>query len=104
MALQVGIYAVAAKSELEYEPEQGMVRYLDSGPHEKAELIVPLNSKTLESSKKKVSETAYDIRERKFKEGPRKEREGKLRCITCDFLGLCGMEEAVAHKKTFSKP
>jgi len=104
MALQVGIYAVAAKSELEYEPEQGMVRYLDSGPHEKAELIVPLNYKTLESSKKTVSETAYDIRERKFKEGPRKERDGKLRCITCDFLGLCGMDEAVAHKKTLLKP
>lgn len=103
MALQIGIYAVAAKSELEYEPEQGIVRYLDSGPYEKAELIVPLNPKTLESSKKTVSETAYDIRERKFKEGPRKEREGKLRCGTCDFLGLCGMEDAVNHKKSSSK-
>ncbi|MGD9728653.1 MAG: PD-(D/E)XK nuclease family protein, partial [Nitrospiraceae bacterium] len=104
MALQVGIYAVATKSELEYEPEQGMVRYLDSGPNEKAELIIPLNRKTIEKSKRAVSETAYDIRERKFREGPRKEREGKLRCFTCDFLSLCGMKEAVAHKRAQSPP
>ncbi|MEP6889458.1 MAG: ATP-dependent DNA helicase [Nitrospirota bacterium] len=103
MALQIGIYACAAKSELEYEPEQGMVRYLDSGPHEKAELLVPLNPKTLAMAKITVSETAYNIRERKFKEGPRKEREGKLRCITCDFLGLCGMNDAMAHKKVSPK-
>ena len=99
MALQVGIYAVAAKKELEYEPEQGLIRYLDSGADEKAELKVSLNPYELEKSKKTVSETAYAIRERRFKEGPRKEREGKLRCGTCDFLGLCGMKEAFAYKK-----
>lgn len=98
MALQVGIYAVAAKNELEYEPEQGMIRYLDSGSDEKAELKVPLTPQSLEKSKKTVSETAYAIRERRFKEGPRKEREGKSRCHTCDFIGLCGMKEAIAHK------
>lgn len=99
MALQVGIYAVAAKSELEYEPQHGMVRYLDSGPTEKAELVVPLDPKALNKSRKVVSETAHDIRERKFKEGPQKDRDGKLRCITCDFLGLCGMPQATTYKK-----
>jgi DNA helicase-2/ATP-dependent DNA helicase PcrA len=102
MALQLAIYALAAKSELEYEPEQGMVRYLDSGAHEKAELMIPLDPQTLEKSKKTVSETAHAIRERRFKEGPKKEQEGKLRCGTCDFLGLCGMKDAVAHKRANS--
>lgn len=100
MALQVGIYALGAKSELEYEPEQGLVRYLDSGPHEKAELVIPLDGKALENSKKVVSETARDIRDRRFKEGPRKGLEGKLRCSTCDFLALCGMEQALAYKRS----
>jgi radical SAM protein with 4Fe4S-binding SPASM domain len=44
----------------------------------------------------------YAIRERRFKEGPRTKREGNLRCGTCDFLGLCGMECAVAHKRANS--
>lgn len=99
MSLQIGIYAVAAKSELEYEPEQGLVRYLDVGKDEKGELKIPLNPETLEKARKSVSETAFNIRERKFKVGPIKEREGKLRCEACDFLGLCGMPSAVAHKK-----
>jgi len=102
MSLQVGIYAVAAKSELEYEPEQGMVRYLDVGKNEKGELKIPLNPQTLQKARKTVSETAYNIRERKFKNGPTKECEGKLRCETCDFLGLCGMPSAVALKKRWS--
>lgn len=99
MALQVGIYALAAKNELEYEPERGLVRYLDSGPHEKGELEVPLDHTALERSQEIVSETASAIRDRKFKEGPRKESDGTPRCATCDFFGLCGMKEALALKK-----
>ncbi len=99
MALQIGIYAIAARSELEYEPEQGMVRYLDSGPTEKAELKVPLDAKSLEKAKNTVAASALEIRQRKFSEGPRVDREGKKRCVTCDFLGLCGMSDAIKHKK-----
>ena len=29
MRLQVGLYAIAARAELEFEPERGLVRYLD---------------------------------------------------------------------------
>lgn len=98
MALQIGIYALAAKAELEYEPEQGLVRYLDSGPTDKGELKVPLNADTLKSARKVVSETALAIRDRAFKQGPN-EAKGKPRCKTCDFLGLCGMPDAKKHKK-----
>ena len=99
MSLQVGIYAVAAKSELEYEPEQGMVRYLGVAKNESGELKIPLNPETLEKARKTVSETTFSIRERKFKIGPSKEYEGKARCVSCDFLGICGMPHAMAHKK-----
>lgn len=98
MSLQIGIYALAARSELEYEPEQGVVRYLDSAPTEKAELKVPLDSGSLERAKDKVSSAALEIRQRKFSDGPRVERGGKKRCAVCDFLGICGMNEAKAHK------
>lgn len=98
MALQVGIYAVAAKKELEYQPEQGMVRYLGVDKNEKGELQIPLNAASLESARDTVSQTALNIRERRFKEGPKKENNG-LRCTKCDFLGFCGMPQAIAHKK-----
>jgi DNA helicase-2/ATP-dependent DNA helicase PcrA len=100
MGLQVGIYAVAAKAELEYEPEQGVVRYLDSPQGEKAELKVPLDQKTIANSKRIVAQTAFAIRERRFKEGPKKLTDGMVRCGACDFRGLCGMDQAVALKNT----
>lgn len=96
MSLQVGIYAVAAKSELEYEPEQGMVRYLGVDKSEKGELKIPLGVGDIEKARKTVSQTALDIRDRKFKKGPRKDT---ARCTTCDFLGICGMSDAVSVKK-----
>ena len=40
MRLQVALYAVAAKKELDYQPEQGLVRYLDAEDVTKAELSV----------------------------------------------------------------
>lgn len=45
MKLQIAIYAVAAKKELEYQPEKELVRYLGAKPNnkEKAELEVPLD-------------------------------------------------------------
>ena len=103
MSLQIGIYAIAARSELEYEPEQGMVRYLDSDPKEKAELKVPLDSSSLEKAKRKVAQAALEIKRRNFSEGPRIEKERKKLCGSCDFLRICGMHEAVAHKKNPSR-
>ncbi|HEX5397438.1 MAG TPA: PD-(D/E)XK nuclease family protein, partial [Verrucomicrobiae bacterium] len=102
MKLQVAIYALAAKKELEYEPEAGLVRYLDAKQHEKRELRVPLDKPHLESAQSQVSKTAAEIRDRKFNIGPKADAEGKCRCSICDFVGMCGQKDAVSHKK--SKP
>src|SRR5207249_8987027 len=74
MRLQVGIYGVAAKKELEYQPERGLVRYLDVDhtKNENHELNVPLDEKSVSNAKKTVIETATAIRDRRFKAGPRK--------------------------------
>jgi DNA helicase-2/ATP-dependent DNA helicase PcrA len=102
MKLQVAIYALAAKKELEYQPDQGLVRYLDAQDREKDELPILLNEKALSEAKVTVSRTAGKIRNRAFKEGPTKQ-DGELRCDGCDLLGFCGMTEAVAFKKNRSR-
>ena len=99
MKLQVAIYALAAKKELEYEPEAGLVRYLDAKQDEKREIRVPLDKPHLESAQNQVAKTAAEIRDRKFKIGPKPDAEGKCRCSICDFVGMCGQKEAVTHKK-----
>jgi DNA helicase-2/ATP-dependent DNA helicase PcrA len=97
MKLQVAIYAVGAKKELEYEPEQGLVRYLDPGDSA-GELEVPLNEASITEATALVAETARKIRDRHFKVGPHQNKDGTPRCPGCDFFGLCGMKEAVFHK------
>jgi DNA helicase-2/ATP-dependent DNA helicase PcrA len=98
MKLQVAIYAVGAKKELEYQPEKGMVRYLDADD-EKRELEVPLDDASITEATELVSKTARSIRDRRFATGPTKNAGGAPRCSGCDFLGLCGMKEAAPHKK-----
>lgn len=102
MRLQIGIYAVAAKKELQYEPDKGLVRYLDvdyrSG--EQGELEVPLDRDSVAAAKRTVVDTARSIRDREFSYGPRKSGPGgEPRCKHCDFLGLCGMHPAVDYKR-----
>lgn len=97
MRLQVGIYAVAAKKELEYEPEKGLVRYLDVeyGAGENGQLEVPLDREAVQAAKRTVLETAVSIRDRQFFENPRRTgTKGEPRCRHCDFLSFCGMEQA----------
>jgi DNA helicase-2/ATP-dependent DNA helicase PcrA len=43
MRLQVTLYALAARQELEYEPERGLIRYLGEADPSRRELSVPLN-------------------------------------------------------------
>jgi DNA helicase-2/ATP-dependent DNA helicase PcrA len=100
MKLQVAIYAVAAKKELEYEPELGLVRYLGAEDTEKAELEVPLNEKAIGDAKTLVSRTARKIRDRAFNQGPIKNKGDKLRCADCDFVGFCGLKDAVDYKRS----
>jgi DNA helicase-2/ATP-dependent DNA helicase PcrA len=97
MMLQVAIYAVAAKNELQYQPEQGLVRYLDSDEG-KNELKVPLDEKSVQEATSLVAKTARSIRDRLFKIGPTQQGGDEPRCGNCDFVGTCGMTEAMAYK------
>lgn len=99
MKLQVALYALAAKKELEYQPEQGLVRYLGEKDVSKRELKVPLDSESLAAAKKRVARTAAQIRDRKFDVGPVPQSGRAGRCGTCDFLGFCGMAQALRSKR-----
>jgi DNA helicase-2/ATP-dependent DNA helicase PcrA len=93
MARQIGIYGVAAKSELQYEPNTGLVRYLGERDPSKAELNVSLTDDALEQTRKAVSETVQKIRSRRFHDGP----SGivKNRCDMCDFHNGCGVRDRI---------
>lgn len=100
MKLQLAIYALAAKKELEYEPEEGLVRYLGAQQDDKRELRIPLDKEHLEVAQNQVAQTAAEIRDRKFNSGPKgAAAEGTCRCAICDFVGICGQKEAGAYKK-----
>jgi DNA helicase-2/ATP-dependent DNA helicase PcrA len=103
MRLQVALYAVAVKKELEYRPEQGLVRYLGVESREKSELPVPLDKASLNQAKKKVADTAKAIRDRRFFSGPSMAQTAsleKIRCAECDFGEFCGMGCAKKHRKS----
>jgi DNA helicase-2/ATP-dependent DNA helicase PcrA len=102
MRLQIAVYAVAAKKELEYEPETGLVRYLDvdRSAGDKHELEVPLDQGSVEDARRVVKRTATAIRRRQFLSNPHKPgRNGEPRCGSCDYLGFCGMQMAVDIKR-----
>jgi len=97
MKLQVMLYGLAARHELEYEPDLGVVRYLDAADDGRDELQIPLDAATLERARAVVVETANAIRERRFGEGPKKgpRTEGlAVRCQECDFGSFCEHSEA----------
>jgi DNA helicase II / ATP-dependent DNA helicase PcrA len=98
MRFQVALYAVAAKKELQYQPDMGLVRYLDSEDSSRSELQVPLDTNSLKRVKTVVARTASQIRDRQFMIGPDMQGNGH-RCSTCDFIGLCGMKEAAEFKR-----
>lgn len=100
MQFQVALYAVAAKKELQYQPDQGLVRYLDPEDKTRSELRVSFNADVLRDVKSRIARTAAKVRDRKFIAGPTPQANGNDRCSTCDFVGLCGMKEAVSFKKS----
>jgi DNA helicase-2/ATP-dependent DNA helicase PcrA len=103
MQLQVALYAAAAKKELEYLPEQGLVRYLAAEEESKAELTVPLDEDAIKKAKGTVAVTARKIRDREFKSGPigrPRNPNYNIRCPECDFKDFCGMDEAREYRGT----
>lgn len=85
MMLQVTTYGLAAKNELEYEPDRGLVRYLGTGE----ELSVELSGPALDEARSIITSTAAAIRKQEFHKGPTKPH-GE-RCLTCDFQKFCGL-------------
>jgi DNA helicase-2/ATP-dependent DNA helicase PcrA len=95
MQLQISIYGIAARAELEYSPEQGLVRYLGESDPKNRELKVDLDDASLEAARAKVSETARGIKNRQFDSGPRQgptEGNPASRCSVCDFRAFCGLK------------
>jgi DNA helicase-2/ATP-dependent DNA helicase PcrA len=101
MKLQVSLYGLAAKRELEYEPERGLVRYLGAEADEDRELDVPLNDAALAAARDTTLTVARSIRDRRFDVGPqRPPRDDRhyIRCGECDFRLFCGRPEAIAFR------
>jgi DNA helicase-2/ATP-dependent DNA helicase PcrA len=99
MRLQVSLYGIAARAEMEYEPEQGLVRYLAESDPAHRELAVPLTEAALAEAAETVTATARAIKQRDFHRGPpqrARDREDGPRCGRCDFRGFCGVRRAVA--------
>lgn len=97
MRLQVSVYGLAAKHELEYEPDLGLVRYLGTNDPNERELIVDLDDDSLAAARAKVVDTARNIRDRQFHSGPTRlprNPEHKVRCQECDFFQFCGIDIA----------
>lgn len=97
LKLQVGIYGLAAKHELEYEPDQGLVRYLGEEDPSKQEMGVKLDQQAISAARKTVVSAAKEIRDRQFHHGPRRpprDPKSSTRCAECDFSDFCGMQEA----------
>jgi DNA helicase-2/ATP-dependent DNA helicase PcrA len=91
MAMQIGVYGLAALHELEYEPQSGLVRYIGEPDPGLAEVAVDLTDEQLTSVRGQLVDTARSIRSREFDRGPSPQSAG--RCSTCDFKQICRLSE-----------
>lgn len=94
MRQQVGIYGLAAKHELEFEPDRGIIRYIGERTPGQEEKVIELNDQELATTRQNVVNTAKKIKDRDFYEGPSQHTPD--RCVKCDFLRFCGRPEAKA--------
>lgn len=94
MKLQVSLYGIAARAEMEYEPDQALVRYLAETDPERRELKVPLNEAALEKAASTINRVARSIKSRDFHRGPDPAPPGAdgPRCNACDFRHFCGVK------------
>jgi DNA helicase-2/ATP-dependent DNA helicase PcrA len=88
MKLQIGVYGLAAKKELEYEPDQGLIRYIGEEDPTKRQVEVTISDAQLEEHRKTVVEAGRRIRGRDFHHGPTP--LVAERCKQCDFGTFCG--------------
>jgi DNA helicase-2/ATP-dependent DNA helicase PcrA len=100
MQLQITLYGLAAKSELEYEPERGLIRYLGEEDASRDEVSVNLSAESIEAARQVIVQAAREIRNRDFYRGAKKlaKKTGEVRCAGCDFSAFCGLCAKVAIK------
>ena len=92
MALQIGVYGLAARQELEYDPQHGLIRYIGERDAERRQVEVALNDDELARVREEIVETGRSIRARDFNHGP--SSRAKNRCVRCDFRNFCPRKEA----------
>ena len=101
MQFQVALYAVAAEKELQYQPNRGSFATWIRPIPLKSGNAGSLDTRVSSHAKQSVAQTAAKIRNRQFMAGPvALQSDGKRRCSTCDFVGICGMKHASAAKKS----
>lgn len=90
--MQIGVYGLAARDELEYDPRRGLIRYIGERNEERRQVAVDLADRELAEVREKVVQTGRSIRQRDFNHGP----TGQVpdRCRRCDFLNFCPRNEA----------
>ncbi|MFH1466563.1 MAG: ATP-dependent DNA helicase [Pseudomonadota bacterium] len=99
MRLQISLYGLAARKELEYSPDLGLLRYLGEPDPTSREVEVPLTEAVMDEARQLVLGMASAIRSRRFDQGPRRPAiNGQRRCGTCDFVLFCGRGEAAAAR------
>ena len=92
MALQIGVYGLAARHELEYEPQNGVIRYIGEEDPERVETRVDLSDQQLDLVRRDLIDAATQIKRREFDVGPARGNEG--RCEVCDFRRICRLSKA----------
>ena len=92
MAMQIGVYGLAARDELEYDPQHGLIRYVGERDEQRRQMEVDLTDQQLAGVRDEIVRTGRKIRERDFNYGPTERVEN--RCSRCDFHNICSREEA----------
>ena len=97
MALQIGVYGLAARDELEYDPHHGLVRYIGERDPSRRQMEINLDDRQLVKVRNEIIETAQTIQNRQFDSGPTE--RVKDRCGQCDFLDFCSRTEATESRR-----
>lgn len=87
MAMQIGVYGLAAVHELEFEPQSGLIRYIGERDPSRVQVEVDLTGDQLNAVRQQLIRVAHGIRNRQFDTGPT--HQNPNRCTQCDFRTIC---------------
>ena len=100
MSLQIGVYGLAARNELEFVPQHGFVRYIGERDPARRQMEVNLDDRQLVNVRREIVQTAKKIQHREFDNGPTERVEN--RCDNCDFVDFCSRPEAIDVRRRTS--